>query len=333
MKHLFVFLLLFISTYSCNSIPPKETIVIAHRGASGYLPEHTLESYSLAYGQGANFIEADVVLTKDDKAVILHDIYLESTTNIKDVFPKRKRSDGHFYAIDFTLAEIKNLRAGERKNNKSHKQVFPKRFPASVRIFTVPTLVEFLELIKGLNKSGQKTVGIYPELKRPEFHRQNKKDITKIVYNLLKEYGYENKPQEIFIQSFDAVCLKRLKNTIKTNIPLIQLISKKNMVPLNLNSENLSLGLVQIKKYADGIGSSYKKLLQKNKKGQWQKSSLAKLAKEKGLLLHPYTLRADDIPKEFSSFDNLVQTLVMTAHVDGFFSDFTDKTKQALAKI
>ena len=89
-------------------------LVIAHRGASGYLPEHTLESYAMAYALGADYIEQDVVLTKDKVFICLHDIYLEPTTNVEELYPERKREDGHWYAADFTLEEVKKLRVHER---------------------------------------------------------------------------------------------------------------------------------------------------------------------------------------------------------------------------
>ena len=147
----------------------NKTIVIAHRGASGYLPEHTLESASLAHNMGADFIEPDLVLSKDEVVVILHDIHLESTTNVKSLFPNRKREDGHWYAIDFTLAELKSLYVHERTQKSSTKAVFPKRFPVHLNIFQIPTLDEFILLIHGLNKSRNKKIGIYPEIKNPFF--------------------------------------------------------------------------------------------------------------------------------------------------------------------
>ncbi|WP_416374910.1 glycerophosphodiester phosphodiesterase family protein, partial [Methanothrix soehngenii] len=92
----------------------EEKLVIAHRGASGYLPEHTLEAYALAYGMGADYVEPDLVLTKDGVFICLHDIHLESTTNVEEVFPDRAREDGRWYAADFTLSEIKQLKVHER---------------------------------------------------------------------------------------------------------------------------------------------------------------------------------------------------------------------------
>jgi glycerophosphoryl diester phosphodiesterase len=96
----------------------SELLVIAHRGASGYLPEHTLEAKVLAYEMGADYLEQDLVLTKDDVPIVMHDIHLETISDVALRFPDRKRSDGQFYALDFTLAEIKQLRVNERINPK-----------------------------------------------------------------------------------------------------------------------------------------------------------------------------------------------------------------------
>ena len=105
-------------------------LVIAHRGASGYLPEHTQAAKTLAYGLGADFLEQDIVLTKDDVPVVLHDIYLDTVTDVAKRFPGRKRADGRFYVLDLTLAELKQLRVAERFNAKTGKAVFAKRYPS-----------------------------------------------------------------------------------------------------------------------------------------------------------------------------------------------------------
>ncbi len=134
-------------------------IVIAHRGASGYLPEHTLAAKALAYGQGADFLEQDVVLTKDDQPIVLHDIQLDAVTNVAQAFPDRARQDGRYYAIDLTLAEIQSLRVTERMDWRTNRPVFPGRFPPGKSDFRVPTLAEEIELIQGLNHSTGRTWG------------------------------------------------------------------------------------------------------------------------------------------------------------------------------
>ena len=123
--------------FSSQAIAAKP-LVIAHRGAPGYLPEHTLESVTLAYAQGADFIEQDLVVTKDSKIIVLHDIHLETVTNVEHIFPSRKRQDGRYYALDFTLAELKTLHVHERQDSQG-KQVFPHRYQGT-GVFSIATI-------------------------------------------------------------------------------------------------------------------------------------------------------------------------------------------------
>jgi glycerophosphoryl diester phosphodiesterase len=138
-------------------VPPPAAgkIVIGHRGASGYLPEHTLEAYALAHGQGADYIEPDLVRTRDGAFLCLHDIYLEPTTDVATVFPGRARADGRFYAADFTLEEIRRLRVRER---------LERRFPRDASRFAAPTFEEMIELVAGLNRTTGRGGGVYPEV-------------------------------------------------------------------------------------------------------------------------------------------------------------------------
>ena len=138
-------------------------LVIAHRGASGYLPEHTLAAKAMAHGQGADYIEQDLVLSKDDVPVVLHDVHIDTVTDVAKVFPARKRADGRYYALDFTVAELKRLRVSERFNAKTGARVFPGRFPAGLAEFRISTLEEELQLIQGLNQCTGRVAGIYPE--------------------------------------------------------------------------------------------------------------------------------------------------------------------------
>ena len=188
-------------------------IIIAHRGASGYLPEHTLPAYAMAYGLGADYVEPDVVLTKDKQFICLHDIHLDATTNVETAFPDRAREDGRFYAADFTLAEIKSLRAEERLG---------KRFPQGQSSFEVPTFIEMIELVQGLNVSTGRQVGIYPELKQPGWHAKEGLPMEFAFFEILKTYGYTEKDSLIFIQCFEFEPLKatkaRLFDALKVNI-------------------------------------------------------------------------------------------------------------------
>jgi len=117
----------------------------------------------MAYALGADYVEQDLALTKDGRFICVHDIHLEATTNVEEVFPDRKRPDGRWYVADFTLEEVKRLRAHER---------LPHRFPMGQSKFEVPTFEEAIELVQGLNKTCGRDIGIYPELKEPSWHRQ-----------------------------------------------------------------------------------------------------------------------------------------------------------------
>ena len=145
---------------------PAKKLVIAHRGASGYLPEHTIAAKAMAYAQGADYIEQDLVMTKDDHLVVLHDRHLDTVTDVASVFPGRERNDGRFYVIDFTLDEIRQLAVSERFELEDGVTipVFEDRFPLWKSSFRVHTFSEEIELIQGLNQSTGKNVGLYPEM-------------------------------------------------------------------------------------------------------------------------------------------------------------------------
>ena len=176
-----------------------DKVVIAHRGASGYLPEHTLPAKAMAFAQGADYLEQDLVMTKDDQLVVLHDHYLDRVTDVADRFPDRARKDGRYYAIDFTLAEIKSLKFSEgfTVENGKKVQTFPGRFPMGKSDFRVHTFEEEIEFIQGLNHSTGKNIGLYPEIKAPWFHHQEGKDIATRVLEVLKKYGYTKKTDKI----------------------------------------------------------------------------------------------------------------------------------------
>ena len=142
----------------------SKPIVIAHRGASGYLPEHTLAAKAMAHAMGADFIEQDVVLTRDGVPIVLHDIHLDYTTDVATRFPDYQRSDGHFYAIDLMLAQIRQLQAHERVQinpDGSREAVYPSRYPLQMGILRVPTLAEEIDLIAGMDRSRGKQKSRY----------------------------------------------------------------------------------------------------------------------------------------------------------------------------
>lgn len=286
-----------------------DAIVIAHRGASGYLPEHTLEAYAAAHAMGADYIEPDLVLTKDNVFICLHDIYLEPTTNVEELFPDRKRADGRWYAADFSLAEVKRLSVHERLNN---------RFPQGNPRFDVPTFVEMVELVQGMNKTTGRIAGIYPELKEPTWHRDNGLPMEESFVQIMAQFGYSGKDAKAFVQCFEAEPLRRMREELKSELPMIQLIDSAK------ESQDMlgDAGLAAIAKYADGIGPA-KSLVAKD-------PDLVKRAHEHGLAVHPFTFRADNVPASARSFEDEIKQARDAWGVDGVFTDHPDRAVKAL---
>lgn len=293
-------------------------IVIAHRGASGYLPEHTLAAVALAYAMGADYIEQDVVLSKDGVPVVLHDIHLDTVTNVATKFAGRSRPDGRFYAVDFTLPELQSLRVNERIDPKSGQRVFANRFPLNRSRFHIATLEEQIQLIQGLNQTTGRNIGIYPEIKNPAWHRQHELDISQIVLGVLKQYGYESSADACFLQCFDQDELKRIRLELGVQLRLVQLLSDK---PHRLRTES---GLREIASYAHGIGPALTHILDiddNRSRGQ----SLTAIAHQCGLRVHPYTVRSDLLPRGLTNMRELLTRLVQIEKVDGMFTDFPDQ--------
>ncbi len=313
-----------------QSFMPEKKIVIAHRGASGYLPEHTLPAAAMAHGMGADYIEPDIVLTKDSVPIVLHDIHLDSTTNVRDKFPDRARNDGRWYAIDFTIKEIKTLSVNERINVKTNEPVFPNRFPVNQGHFVVPTLSEMIELVKGLNDSTGREAGIYPELKAPAFHDSEGLDIAKSVLDVLTEYGYTEKDSKVFVQCFDPDYLEQVRVEYDSKLPLIQLLAPNEWEEANVDYEQLMTkeGLKRIAGYADGIGLwMYQIQDEPNHQPSYVVNpTIVKNAHELGLKVHVYTFRKDSLPSYAESFDQLQDKFLFDYGVDGIFTDFAGDT-------
>ncbi|WP_415059667.1 glycerophosphodiester phosphodiesterase [Congregibacter sp.] len=308
----------------------QQPIVIAHRGASAYLPEHTLPAKAMAHAMGADFIEQDVVLTRDGTPIVLHDIHLDSTTDVAKVFPDRARADGRFYAIDFTLAEIRRLRAHERRNPNG-EAVFPERFPAIAGLSAVPTLAEEIALIAGLNRSRDHQAGLYVEMKASAFHHSEGQDLPAAVMQVLKESGWDQRKDLVFLQSFEPEALRQLKYKLKTVLPLVQLIAENawdESGSVDFDALRTDAGLDAVAEYADGIGPWLMQLyLGTDDQGKYQITDLAKRAHARGLVVHPYTFRADQLPPGISSFEELHRLFFEDLQVDGVFSDFPDRSR------
>ena len=249
-------------------------LVIGHRGASGYLPEHTLASYKKAIEMGADFIEPDLVVTKDGELVARHEPNITATTDVstRPEFASRKKTrmvDGvaetGWFVTDFTLAELRTLYA--KQANPVRDQSFNKQFP-------VPTFREILELAKTESARTGRTIGVYPETKHPTYHVDAGLPIEPRLLKILAEYGYTKKDSPVVIQSFEVQNLKDLRKL--TNVRLVQLIDgdgvdaqgKVTLVapfdkpydfavrkdPRTFPDLLTPKGLAEIKSYADGVG-------------------------------------------------------------------------------
>lgn len=324
MKYYLLGILIMVS--SCQVITPKplvsaaKPLVIAHRGAPGYLPEHTLESVTLAYAQGADFIEQDLVVTKDSKLIVLHDIHLETVTNVEQVFPTRKRQDGRYYALDFTLAELKTLIVHERQDGDG-KQVFPNRYQGKGE-FHIATFEDQIELIQQLNRQFNKNIGFYPEIKSPAWHKEQGVDISQLVMAMLRKHDLDDGNKNIYVQCFDFAETQRLRNDLGAKVKLIQLIAENDWLESPSDYEVLKTpqGLAAIAKVAQGIGPWLPQLVDLK---TMQPTGYVKQAHIAGLQVHPYTFRKDALPDNLDTQQTL-QLLFNDLKVDGLFTDFTD---------
>jgi glycerophosphoryl diester phosphodiesterase len=288
----------------------SRVIVIGHRGASGERPEHTLESYRLAIEEGADFVEPDLVMTKDGVLIARHEPEIGGTTNVADLpqFASRRRSqviDGEkmdgWFTEDFTLAEIKTLRARER---------LPQIRPANVAFndkFEVPTFEEILQLVAKENRDRRGAVGVYPETKHPEHFRQLGLPQEALLLKVLDRHGYSRPGSRVFIQSFDPSNLRMLRGM--TKLPLVQLLEHE-------------LGdLKVIAGYADAIG--IRKPL--------ATAEGVRAAHAAKLTVHVWTFRAENefLPQEFrvgasmSARGKLTEEIdrYLARGIDGLFTD------------
>jgi glycerophosphoryl diester phosphodiesterase len=295
-------------------------VVIAHRGASGYLPEHTLEGKALAYGLGADFLEQDVVATRDSELVVLHDAYLDDTTDVAIRFADRRRSDGHFYVIDFGLRELKSLRVMERRRHGTAEPVYADRFPSGVGSFRINTLDEELDLIRGLNRSMRRNVGIYPEIKDPQWHLQHGIDLSRLVLEKLADHGYRSVDDAAFVQCFDPVELRRVRAELGCRLKLVQLVGSEPEYAQLLDAP----GLQRVAEYATGLGPSYSQLVVVGSDGAPAPTELTANAHAAGLAVHAYTFRRDALPPYAATLEQLIELFVYRIGIDGLFCDHPD---------
>jgi glycerophosphoryl diester phosphodiesterase len=312
----------------------KPPLVIGHRGASGYRPEHTIAAYELAIQMGADYIEPDIVSTKDGILIARHENDISETTDVanRPEFSNRKTTkkiDGKdvtaWFTEDFTLAEIKTLRAKERLPFRNHS--FDGRFE-------IPTLQEVIDLAKRKSVQTGRTIGIYPETKYPTYFQSINLPLEKPLVSILETNGYTSKNDPVFIQSFEVENLKRLDKM--TDLPLIQLLDEANKQPSDfvVKGDSRTYGdltspkeLAEIAEYADGLGP-YKRLIVPASEDKRLKptTSLINDAHAVGLRVHTWTFRNEDqyLAPDYNGNFQAEYEQFFKLGIDGVFSDFPD---------
>lgn len=281
-----------------STLDGRPPIVIAHRGASGERPEHTIAAYRLAIAQGADFIEPDLVLTKDGVLVARHENEISETTDVADraEFAARKTTkmiDGSevtgWFTEDFTLAELKTLRARER---------LPKlRSTDYDGQFDIPTFEEILTLLADVNQDRTIPVGVYPETKHPSYFASIGLPHEAPLLALLDRFGYHGRKAPVYIQSFEVRNLIDLR--AKSDLPLIQLMDAAGGPPDRPDTSYAAMaspaGLKTIASYADGIGPNKAMVIPRGALGSLaEPTSLVRDAHAVGLKVHPWTFRREN---------------------------------------
>lgn len=308
----------------------KKPLIIAHRGACGYLPEQTLEGTALAFAMGADCIELDALLTRDDRAIVFHDHYLDSLTDVAERFPGRARGDGRHYAIDFTLEEIRQLCVRGRIDNDTGQPAYPGRFPDSPALrFRIPTLEEELALIRGLNRSMGLNVGIYLEPKGPAYHRSEGKSVEDVVLGIFREFGYTTRDSGCYIQSFEPESIRYMRETLKCDLAMVQLIgdnSWEETPGVDYMAMRTPGGMDEVARFADQVGAWINHIVIDPDDGSVPEiTKLVEWAHERNMGIIPYTLKADDLPSYAKTFDDLLDLFLARIGVDGIFTDFPDR--------
>jgi glycerophosphoryl diester phosphodiesterase len=318
--------------------------VIGHRGAAGYRPEHTLASYELAARMGADYVEPDLVTTKDGVLVARHEPEIGGTTNVADhpEFAGRKTTkmlDGvataGWFTEDFTLAELKTLRAKERiPDVRQRNTIYDGRYQ-------IPTFQEVIDLVRRLSRELHRDIGIYPETKHPTYFRKQGLALEPKLVSMLNRNGLNRRGAKVFVQSFEVSNLKALDPRL--NVPLVQLTAATGAPfdfvdsgdPRTYADMTTAAGLREVATYADGIGPDKNQIIPRDANGFLQQpTALVRDAHRAGLLVHPYTFRAENsfLPADFQSssvptaYGDLFSEIATfrATGIDGLFTDNTD---------
>lgn len=330
-------------SHSAGAADP-ECLVIAHRGASGYLPEHTLAAYRLAILLGADYVEPDLVWTRDGIPVARHEHRLEGTTDVatRPEFADRHRApteadqeEEGWFSEDFTLSELQSLRARER---------VPALRPANTSfddLFQVPTLQQVIDLVREMEQRLDRRIGLYPELKSPAYFRARGFEPEERLAEILAANGYRRAADPVYIQSFEAESLERLDQL--TGLRLVLLLGRDPENAERSDALVSNAGLADIARYADGIGvEKYGFLIPKDTDGRLMIGSTTNLparARQAGLKVHAWTFRAENEflptnlrrgPDPAGRGDSLAEhEAFIAAGIDGVFSDHPDIAREA----
>lgn len=289
-----------------------QPLVIAHRGASGYLPEHTLAAKALAFGQGADYLEQDVVATRDGELIVCHDLYLDAVTDVRQRFPGRARDDGLHYCIDFDLAELRTLNVIDRVRPDTRAAWFPGRFGTAPVGFRLHTLAEELDFIAALNRGTGRAVGVYPEIKDPAWHRQHGVEAGDRLLAVLEQHW--QRTGGVFVQCFDPGEVVRLARR-GCPWPLVQLVEAGGGPAIDGLLESCA-------GHAAAVGVDLRLLAAD---GGAAGAPLMATARRLDLAVHAWTARSDALPTGYRSLDQLLSVLCGTLAVDGIFTDFPDR--------
>ncbi len=295
-------------------------LVIGHRGASAYVPEHTLEAYERAIDLGADYIETDLVSTRDGYLIARHENELSDSTDAPQRYPTRKakkmiegREVEGWFSEDFTLEEISTIRAKER---------LPFRSQANNSLYHIPTIAEILTLRAAKSRETGRAIGIYIETKHPAYFRSIARPMEPALMSILRAWAMDREGAPVFLESFDPDSAKRM--AMETVGPVIQLLA----LPEHASDANLKM----IATYAKGIGPEKSMIVPVSKEGQaGAPTDLITRAHKLGLVVHPYTFRPEaqfqaasyggDPAKEYCLFQSL--------GVDGLFTDAPDLALKA----
>jgi glycerophosphoryl diester phosphodiesterase len=322
----------------------REPLVIGHRGAAGYRPEHTLASYELAARMGADYVEPDLVSTKDGVLVSRHEPEISGTTDVAQhpEFAGRKTTkllDGvsttGWFTEDFTLAELKTLGAVERiPSVRQHNTLYDGRYE-------IPTFQEIIDLVERLDKQLHRDIGIYPETKHPTYFRDAGLALEPKLVDTLNHNGLNRPDAKVFVQSFEVTNLRQLHRQLR--VPLIQLTSATGKPfdfvvsgdPRGYADITSAAGLREVATYAQGIGPDKNQIIPRDATDHLTTpAALVHNAHAAHLKVHPYTFRAENtfLPADFRSsadpddYGNLFGEIdvFLRAGVDGFFTDNAD---------